>query len=288
VTVSFERAEARKMTARDGTTLALHEMGSGSPLLCIPGGPGRAASYLENLGGLSDSHTLLLLDNRGTGASELPADRDSLRLDRLPEDLEDVRIALDLNPADVLAHSAGCAIALLHAARHPHAVRRLVLVTPSGRTFGWAPDDLESIRATRAGEDWYAEAAEAQLALDEEPRLARELEPITRPFWYTRWDDRAQAHAAAGAREMSMRAYAGFRPGPDYDVDAARESLKSITADVLIVVADRDAVTGVSVADKYSALLPRCATVVVPNSGHYPWVDEPDVFRAHVERFVAH
>jgi pimeloyl-ACP methyl ester carboxylesterase len=275
-----------RLPARDGTKLAVHENGEGPALLCIPGGPGRASEYLENLGGLSESRRLLLLDNRGTGASELPADRDSLRLDRLPDDVEDVRVAFDLAPVDVLAHSAGCAVALLHAARHPEAVRRLVLVTPSGRVFGWAPDDHEAIRATRKDEPWYPEAADAQAALDENPRLARELEGLTRPFWYARWDERAQAHAAAGTRQMSMRAYAGFRPAGDYDVDAARESLRGITADVLIVVGERDAVTGVSVADKYRALLPHCERVVVPNAAHYPWVDEPNTFRDLVEHFL--
>jgi pimeloyl-ACP methyl ester carboxylesterase len=275
-----------RLPARDGTKLAVHENGAGPALLCIPGGPGRASEYLENLGGLSESRRLLLLDNRGTGASELPADRDSLRLDRLPDDVEDVRVAFDLAQVDVLAHSAGCAVALLHAARHPEAVRRLVLVTPSGRVFGWAPDDHEAIRATRKDEPWYPEAADAQAALDENPRLARELEDLTRPFWYARWDERAQAHAAAGTRQMSMRAYAGFRPAADYDVDAARESLRGITADVLIVVGERDAVTGVSVADKYCALLPHCERVVVPNAAHYPWVDEPNTFRDLVEHFL--
>jgi pimeloyl-ACP methyl ester carboxylesterase len=286
VTLSSERAEARRVTARDGTQLAIHEVGDGPPLLCIPGGPGRAAEYLEDLGGLSKSRTLLRLDNRGTGSSELPADRESLRLDRLPDDIEDVCVALGLEPVDVLAHSAGCAVALLHAARHPDAVRRLVLITPSGRVFGWEPDDLDPIRMARAGEAWYAEAAEAQAALDEDPRLARHLEPITRPFWYARWDERAQAHAAAGTRQMSLRAYAGFRPDADYEVDAARESLRAITAEVLIVVGERDAVTGVSVADKYCSLVPHSKRVVVPNAAHYPWVDEPSAFRGVIEDFL--
>lgn len=286
MSLAFESADTRLVEARDGTRLAVHQLGSGPPLLCIPGGPGRAASYLEDLGGISDDRTLLLLDNRGTGASELPADRLSLRLDRLPDDVEDVRVALGLDPVDVLAHSAGCAVALLHAARYPSAVRRLVLVTPSGKVFGWTPDDLESIRATRVTEDWYAEAADAQAALDENPRLARELEAMTRPFWYARWDERAQTHAAAGKYQMSLRAYAGFRPEGDYDVHAARESLRDITADVQIVVGDGDAVTGVTVADKYSALLSSCEKVVLVGAGHYPWVDEPGPFRDNVTRFL--
>ena len=276
----------RHVAARDGTQLAIHEVGDGPPLLCVPGGPGRAAAYLEELGGLTKTRKLLLLDNRGTGSSELPADRDSLRLDRLPDDIEDVRLALGPDPIDVLAHSAGCAVALLHAARHPDAVRRLVLVTPSGRVFGWTPDDLDTIRGARSHEPWYAEAAEAQAALDDDPRLARHLEPVTRPFWYARWDEREQAHAAAGTRQMSMRAYAGFRPEGDYDVEAARESLRGITAEVLVVVAERDAVTGVSVADRYCSLLPHSRRAVVPDASHYPWVDQPAAFSDVVAAFL--
>ena len=61
---ALERASARHtaahVAARDGTTLAVHtgsnrEGASGPPLLCIPGGPGRASAYLENLGGLDAS-----------------------------------------------------------------------------------------------------------------------------------------------------------------------------------------------------------------------------------------
>jgi pimeloyl-ACP methyl ester carboxylesterase len=275
------------LAARDGTKLVVHEIGTGPPLLCIPGGPGRAAEYLEDLGGLAATRTLHLLDNRGTGGSELPPDRASLQLDRLPDDVEDVRLALGLDPLDVLAHSAGCPVALLHAARHPTAVRRLVLVTPSGHAFGWAPDDLDGIRAQRAGEQWYDEASEAQAFwATANPRMRSEIERLTRPFWYGRWDERAQTHAAGGDRQMSLRANAGYPPGPDYDADAARESLRSVRADTLIVVGERDALTGVTVADRFAETLPRSETAVIAGAGHFPWVDEPDAFRDAVERFL--
>lgn len=277
----------KRVTARDGLTLAVHAIGDGLPLLCVPGGPGRAAAYLEDLGGLAAVRTLLLLDNRGTGASELPADRASLQLDRLPDDVEDVRIALDLGTADVLAHSAGCPVALLHAVRHPEAVRRLVLVTPSGRPFGWSAHDVDEIRAARAGEDWYAEAAEAQAAMETaSPRLRSELERMTRPFWYGRWDERAQLHAAGADKQMSLRANAGYVPGPDYDAEAARESLKTIRAETLIVVGELDALTGVSVAEQFAETLPSTEVAVVPDAGHFPWVDQPEAFRDIVAGFL--
>ena len=36
----------------DGTELAYRILGDGPPLVCLPGGPGRAAGYLGDLGGL--------------------------------------------------------------------------------------------------------------------------------------------------------------------------------------------------------------------------------------------
>jgi len=276
------------VAAADGCRLALHPVGEGPTLLCVPGGPGRAAEYLEDLGGLSGSRRLLLLDNRGTGASELPADRSSLQFPRLADDLADVQRELALSPADLLGHSAGCPVALLHAARRPDDVRRLVLVTPSGRPFGWTPDDLDDIRAGRAAEPWFTEAAEAQAALEHAgPRVRGELEKETRPFWYGRWDERAQSHAAGADRQMSLRASAGYPPDDGYDPVAAREALRSITADVLIVVGGRDALTGVTVAERFTDVLPKADVATIDDAGHFPWVDQPAAFRETVESFLA-
>ena len=277
-----------RVTARDGTQLAVHTVGAGAPVLCVPGGPGRASAYLENLGGLDATHTLHLLDSRGSGDSELPGDRGSLAFPRLADDVEDVRAALGLEPADVLGHSAGCPVAALHAARNPDAVRRLVLVTPSGRPFGWAADDLDDIRALRSGEPWYAEAAEAaEIAPTANPALRRELDRVMRPLWYGRWDERTQAHAASADDQVSLRAAAGYVPGPDYDPAAALASLKDIAAAVLIVVGELDAMTGVRVADRFAEVLPDATVAVVPGAGHFPWVDQPDAFRDAVAAFLA-
>jgi len=277
------------VTARDGTTLAVHSSGSGPSLLCVPGGPGRAAVYLEDLGGLSASRTLQLLDNRGSGGSQLPMDRDSLAFPRLPDDLEDVRTALSLTPADILGHSAGCPVVLLHAARHPDAVRRLVLVTPSGRPFGWAADDTDAIRETRAGESWYDEAAEAaEIAPTANPALRRELDRVMRPLWYGRWDERTQAHAAGADDQVSLRAAAGYVPmSGGYDAREALESLRGITAEVLVVVGTLDAMTGVSVADRFAEVIPKAQVARIVGAGHFPWVDQPEAFSSAVETFLA-
>ena len=152
------------VTARDGTRLVVHERGSGSPLLCVPGGPGRASAYLEDLGG---------------------------------------------------------------------------------------------------------------------------LDRAMRPFWYGRWDERTQAHAASADDQVSLRAAAGYLPGDGYDAAEAARSLAAITAEVLIVVGERDALTGVAVAERFAEVLPAAQVARIAGAGHFPWVDEPDSFRAAVTGFLA-
>ena len=107
--------------ARDGTRLGMHVIGDGPPLVCVPGGPGRASEYLEDLAGLSETYSLLRFDLRGTGESELPEDRESLSFPRLADDVEDIRMASGLETIDLLAHSAGCFVALVYV---PPGIRR--------------------------------------------------------------------------------------------------------------------------------------------------------------------
>src|SRR5215212_11058548 len=91
----------------DGTRLAYHQAGEGRSLVCLPGGPMRASAYLGDLGGLSAHRRLVLLDLRGTGDSAVPADPASYRCDRLVDDVEALRVELDLDRMDLLGHSAG-------------------------------------------------------------------------------------------------------------------------------------------------------------------------------------
>ena len=91
----------RSFHSWDGTELAYRVVGSGPPLVCIPGGPGQAVEYLGDLGGLSSHRTLILLDNRGTGGSQAPQDPVTYRVDQLVRDVEALRDHLGLTDGPV-------------------------------------------------------------------------------------------------------------------------------------------------------------------------------------------
>jgi pimeloyl-ACP methyl ester carboxylesterase len=274
----------------DGTKLSYAEVGSGPPLLCLPGGPGRAAAYLEDLAGLSADRTLVLLDARATGRSEVPSDPATLRFDRLADDVEALRAHLGLERPDVLGHSAGTLVAQAWASAHPERVGSLVLVTPSGVLQGSYRTDVEQIVATRADEPWYADAREALDAFDDAPPAQQQaLFRAIRPFMYGRWDERTQAHAATADSQSSKRAELGFRPARDEDVDVAAllAGLRSVPAPVLVLGGERDAMTGVAAVHAVAACFPLAQATVLPRAGHFPWVDEPAAFAEAVRSFLA-
>ncbi len=273
----------------DGTRLAYDELGTGPLLLCLPGGPGRAAAYFEDLGGLAGQRTLVRLDARATGRSEVPADPASLRFDRLALDVEALRAHLGEEQVDVLGHSAGCLVAQVYAARQPEHLRSLVLVTPSDRLQGGTRSDIAAIRASRSEERWYADAAQAQAALsDAQPGQQQALVRATRPFFYGRWDERTQAHAATADSQSSKRAELGFGAGTaGVDVEPIRDALQRTAFPVLVVGGERDALTGVASVHAVASWFPAARTQVLPRAGHFPWVDEPDAFRDVVGRFLA-
>jgi pimeloyl-ACP methyl ester carboxylesterase len=274
--------------AADGTRLGVHVIGSGSPLICIPGGPGRASAYLEDLAGLSATHTLLRFDLRGTGESELPVERESLSFPRLADDVEELRIARGLETIDLLAHSAGCFVALVYAARYPQRVARLVLVTPSAHTLGDVADDIARIRAGRSNEPWYADAAMVEAERSSLPPERRErMDRGMRVFGYRRWDERSRAHADATDTQMSLRATAAFgSPVFQSEAETFLVALRAFTAPVLIVVGELDGLTGVAAGPIVAAMMPNTTVVSIPDAAHYPWVDTPEEFRTVVADFL--
>jgi len=278
----------RRFRSWDGTELAYRLVGSGPPLVCIPGGPGQAVEYLGELGGLSDHQTLILLDNRGTGASQVPANPTTYRVDELVQDVEALRGHLGLDRMDLFGHSASGGICLLYAVEYPHRIDHLVLVDPSLRVIG-IPSDLgiDEVLARRAHEPWYADAV---AALHAEARSPQELEKyrwLSAPLLYGRWNAAAQAQAAAEPAQFAQPAtdgfYAGFEPDPTLP-----RRIAALTVPVLLVVGEYDIWPTCAAVRELAALLDSADVAVMPRAGHFPWVDDPATFAGIVREFLAH
>jgi pimeloyl-ACP methyl ester carboxylesterase len=260
----------------DGTRLAYHQAGEGRALLCVPGGPMQASAYLGDLGGLSAHRSLVLLDLRGTGESAIPADPTSYRCDRLVDDVEAVRGHLGLDRIDLLGHSAGAALALLYAARHPDRIGRLALLNPSPRAVGLEITDAarRQVAELRRGEAWFPDAFAALERIWSGDATAADWTAIA-PFTYGRWDAVSQAHLAQEASQKNAEAAAVYYSAGALDPEATRTSLARLWAPVLVVAGEYDVALPPKCAAEYAGLFGQAELAVQPGGGHYPWLDDP-------------
>jgi proline iminopeptidase len=276
-----------RFASYDGTKIGYRVMGEGPTLVCLPGGPGRASEYFGDLGGLSKSRQLVMPDTRGTGESEDAADPSSYRCDRLVSDVEALRVHLGLGRMELLGHSAAGNLAILYAAAYPERIERLILLTPGLTALGIDESDeaWRSALERRSGEQLYPDAL-AAMARAEAGDQTVENRRAYMPFFYGRWDDAAQAHAAVGISERARAVMANFRAEGAFSPAATREAIGQLTAPVVLYGGELDTAPMPETLETAARLFPDASVSLQPGAAHFPWIDDRDLFSAAMSSFL--
>lgn len=278
------------LTTPDGRALAYEVHGERVALLCHPGGPGFPGAYLGNLGGLDRSRSLVILDPRGSGGSDPPDSPDAYSLDDYVSDLELTRSHLGLEHVDVLGHSHGSLVALLHASRYPDRVERLVLVATGSR---FQQEQIEAMQAAieqRSIEPWFADASAAMQAEQEGQfrddaelgrLVAREL-----PFYFGHFGETERAfvdHVLEQPVHAPALRYFNAHEFLSFDL---RSALASITARTLVLAGEKDFILGPHACQEVAEGIAGARLQVLEDVGHMPWVERPAAFIAAVSDFL--
>lgn len=272
----------------DGTKLSYRVLGDGQPLVCLPGGPGRSVDYLGDLGGLRRSRQLILLDPRGVGESADPADPASFCVNRLADDVEALRVHLGLERMDLLAHSAGSILATLYAAAHPEHLSNLLLITPGLAATGVdiTEEEIRAGLASRSSEPWYPSALDAMEKILAGSRSMDDFR-ASRPFYYGRWDEVAQANSIAGVSERHQAAREGYFAGASIDPPAIASDLKKLVAPVLLYGGELDPLVPPALVRQAAPVFPDVSVMIQGGAGHFPWIDDPGIFADSVMAFLS-
>ena len=256
----------------DGRTLAWTESGSGPLLFCHCGGPGLGSAYFGGLPDLARERTLLLLDPRGTGASDRPADPHAYDLADYAADVEAVRGHLGLDRIDLLGHSHGGFVAMAWATEFPDRVGRLVLSNTAARFTDAIREARQAIVAGFAGEPWFGDAL-AALEAHQAGRYADDAELAAlfereAPFLMGAWGEEEQelgrSLAKAGTNADALRHFNDSVAGAmDF-----RAGLVRVQPPTLVITGSLDPF-GESTAREIADALPNAELVLVSRTGHF-------------------
>lgn len=129
VTGAEAAQRANSFTTSDGVALAYTRSGQGIPCLFVHGGPGSGSEVVETLAGemLGKHFRMIWLDQRGSGRSAGDPKK-NYALDRVVQDMEELRSNLKIDKWVLMPHSFGGIIATAYARKHPDRVAGMVLV----------------------------------------------------------------------------------------------------------------------------------------------------------------
>ncbi len=240
-------------TPREGTT----------PPLYLHGVPTNSNDWLEFLarsGGLAP-------DLPGFGRSGKPGNFD-YTIEGYADFIERFLELVGVERVSLVVHDWG-SVGLAFAQRHPERIERLVII--NAITF------LPGYRWHRIARMWRTPLL-GELVMGTTNRrtlrvTSREGNVTPGPMPET-WLSTVLDHFDQGTQRAILRLY---RSSPPEKLAAAGAKLATLTMPALVVWGARDPYIAPSFGERYAQALPNAELFTLPDAGHWPWLDRPEV-----------
>lgn len=264
---------------------------AGAPAaILLHGGPGSNINAVwRDLEPLGDDRRTVLYDQRGGGRSEIITDPKRLTAEDHVRDLEAVRTALHLDRFALVGESWGALLAVLYAAEHPDRVERLLLLGPAPPSRAMLNQRFDESDAAMGLRAQLASVA-AEMAGSPDPiATCKAFFDLYTPQFFARPENITKRRGSScdgppeGVRNYFVVNQATLSSLGDYDV---RPKLARLSMPALVVEGEKSIPSTVRSARAFADSLPNAKLLLVPDAGHYPQVERPDVFFPAVHAFL--
>lgn len=264
--------------------------GNGPALVCCHGGPG-LWDYLAPVAEMvEDLMTVYRYDQRACGRSTggLPYD-----VTTAVADLDALRNHWDLPQWVVLGHSWGATLALAYCLVHPSRVQALIYLSGTGIDMSWKEeyhrnqDALLTPSEQRQLADLLAQLSVVQgVEFDAVERAYCELS------WSTDIADRSRSRELA--RQLFVDGlHINFQVNRVLGKDGDRftqqsnmiEQLATLQIPTLVIHGALDP-RPARVVQHFAQCIPSASYVELPNVGHLPWIEQPELLRGVLRPFL--
>ena len=261
--------------------------GIGQPLVLCHGGPG-GYDYLAPVANtVSDLCRVVRYDQRGSGRSQPVGPYD---VSTFVNDLEGLRKHFNFERWIVGGHSWGAGLALAYAVRFPVRTRAVLHIAGTGIDDRWHAEYRENrLNALSESERAEYQRLRSQRDHTEGPEREQILDRLRTLSRKTDVFDLNQVDNLPSFDEHPVNDAVNEKVGADwksYITDSQfQQSVYNLSMPVLFLHGACDPRPGHFIAT-LAAKLSRGTFVLIPESAHYPWIEEPDAVTAALRQFI--
>ncbi len=237
----------------------------GEAVVFVHGNPGSSRDWQDLLPRVGEFAQAVAYDLPGFGRADKPADFD-YSVPGYARHLNDLLASLGIRRAHLVLHDYGGPIGLSWAAVKPHAFASAVLIN-TGVLLNYQWHYLARIwRTPVLGELFQATATRAGFRL-----LLKHGNPRTLPREFV---DRMYDDYDRGTRRAVLRLY---RTAGETDraAEGLRQALAPLDRPALVIWGRHDPYIPLAQAERQRESFPRAEVVVLDDSGHWPFADDP-------------
>jgi proline iminopeptidase len=274
----------------NGAKLWVVSVGTGEPLIIIPGGPGGTHLAYRSFDSLSVKGNIRLIyfDAFGRGKSDTAKNVKEYTLQRDIEDIEELRKILNLDKISLLGHSYGSLVAQGYALKYGKSLSHLIIANGFHSNAMWQENDNNSNHEIKTH---YPEVWEELMAVRKKGAISRSAKHqeiygrVPYGFLYAYNPDKFvnRGKNKPYPNPFNAKLYyqmvgrdGDFVVSSDIGTFDFRQKLKTLKMPVLILAGRYDRVAVPWMQVQYKKFCPQAKFVMFENSGHNPQVEEPE------------
>lgn len=262
--------------------------GEGEPILIINGGPGMNC---EGFGFIASeiakmNFQTIIYDQRGTGKSTLEeTNSNTITLDLMIEDIENLRKHLKIKKWTVLGHSFGGILATYYAKKQPQSISKIIFSSSGGVSMNFTNSIQNRINSnlTKTERDsltFYVDKIRNGDNSDKTRRLRAKY--LSKAYVF----DKSKANII---EERLLQAnftvnqivFQELQSKPFNCVN----DFANFNKPVLILQGEND-ILSLDVAQEIKTSFPNSQLITIRNCGHYGWLDAPTLYFKSIQHFL--
>jgi pimeloyl-ACP methyl ester carboxylesterase len=267
-----------------GRHLAVRRAGSGPTLVLIHGMAGSLTTWDPVFENLAKTCDVIAVDLPGHGESSRM--RGDYSLGSLASSVRDVMDALDVKKATIVGHSLGGGIAMQFMYQFPERCERLILVSSGGL----GREVTLMLRALSLPGAGLVLAGGARL---QHQRHVAAVGRFMRPLAGLVWNDlpymvrqMSTLDDPETRRSFLATIKAVIEPGGQ-GINATERLHLAAGLPTMVVWGEDDRIIPNTHGSSAAELVPGCRFELVPDAGHYPHEDDPELFASLVADFIS-